>query len=156
VESNELNPPKAVQYNQYDDVNSLNIIATTENFIKFITNRITSLCLIKEFLDQRKQEIKNESKEDNYYIDLSNSSDVQKIIYLQELGIIDFLRNKSKVGISNSGLASILSGITGIKQGTLKPSLNRIDKKDIDDSRHPYYTKTTVENVKTNLNNLGF
>ena len=43
--------------NNDDDDYFLNTHATAKNFIKFISNRITSLCLINEFLEQRKREI---------------------------------------------------------------------------------------------------
>ena len=89
-------------------------------------------------------------------IDLSDSKAVEKIIYLNELGITDFLRTKTKVGISNSGLASVLSGITGIKAETIKPSLNRLSSNDTMDNKHPYYTTKTVEKVKMFLTKLGF
>lgn len=43
-----------------EDEDLLNMHATAQNFIKFISNRITSLCLINKFLEQRKQELENE------------------------------------------------------------------------------------------------
>lgn len=95
---------------------------------------------IISFLETRKSELLPESSLSES-VDLSDTSAVEKIIYLNELGIIDFLRTKSKAGISNSSLASILSGITGIKADTLKPSLNRLSLNDKLDNRHPYYTK---------------
>lgn len=89
-------------------------------------------------------------------LDLSNTSAVEKIIYLNELGIIDFLRTKTKAGISNGGLASVLSSITGIKAETIKPSLNRLSNNDTNDNKHPYYKTKTVEKIKTFLIKLGF
>lgn len=89
-------------------------------------------------------------------LDLSDTSAVEKIIYLNELGVIDFLRTKTKMGVSNGGLASVLSGITGIKAETIKPSLNRLSNNDIIDNKHPYYTTKTVDKIKTLLIKLGF
>lgn len=89
-------------------------------------------------------------------LDLSDTSAVEKIIYLSELGIIDFLRTKTKTGISNGSLASVLSGITGVKADTLKSSLNRIPKDHKIDNKHPYYTTKTVDKIKTFLIKLGF
>ena len=89
-------------------------------------------------------------------LDLSDSNAVEKIIYLNELGIIDFLRTKAKAGISNSGLASVLSGITGEKPVTIKPSLNRLSNNDIADKNHPYSTQKTVDKIKVFLTKLGF
>lgn len=89
-------------------------------------------------------------------LDLSHTSAVEKIIYLNELGIIDFLRTKAKAGISNGGLASVLSGITGVKPETIKPSLNRLSNNDIADKNHPYSTQKTVDKIKVFLTKLGF
>lgn len=56
-----LKAPTVIHFTNNDD-DVLNTYATTENFIKFISNRITSLCLINEFLEQRKQELETELK----------------------------------------------------------------------------------------------
>jgi hypothetical protein len=97
-----------------------------------------------------------EKKREPELIDLSDTSAVEKIIYLNELGIIDYLRNNTTTGISNNSLASVLSGITGIKPKTISPSLNRLTKKDVEDNKHPYYKSETVQKVKTFLTKLGF
>jgi hypothetical protein len=99
---------------------------------------------------------KAEQQPETEPLDLSDSSAVEKIIYLNELGIIDFLRTKTKAGISNGGLASVLSGITGIKAETIKPSLNRLSNNDTDDKNHPYRTQKTVDKIKLFLSQLGF
>jgi hypothetical protein len=155
-------PAVIVSTNDNDDDEALDTYATAKNFIKFISNRITSLCLIDEFLEKRKQELERglitilSTVPEPEPLDLSDTSGVEKIIYLNELGIIDFLRTKTKAGISNGGLASVLSGITGIKAETIKPSLNRLSNNDIIDNKHPYYTTKTVEKIKTFLIKLGF
>lgn len=122
---------------------------------RFIESDLSSYKKIISFLKTRKSELEPESSLSEPF-DLSDTSAVEKIIYLNELGIIDFLRTKSKAGISNSSLASILSGITGIKVDTLKPSLNRLSSNDKLDNRHPYYTEKTVIKVRKFLDNLGF
>ena len=132
-----------------------------EDLLQLCRNRLNTIGRTKEFLEQRKQELETESKENKTIknvqdIDLSNSNAVEKIIYLNELGIIDFLRTKTKAGISNTALASVLSGITGIKTETIKPSLNRLSNNDTIDNKHPYYTTKTVEKIKTFIIKLGF
>ncbi|TDW51582.1 hypothetical protein EV144_101258 [Flavobacterium sp. 270] len=84
--------------------------------------------------------------------DLSNTSVVQKIIYLNELGIIDFLKRKPEFIASTNLMATILSSITGEKASTLQPSLNRLISNDIEDKNHPYNTKSTVNKVLQTLN----
>lgn len=107
------------------------------------------------FLETRELELKPASSIIEP-LDLSDAKEVEKIIYLNELGIIDFLRTKTKAGISNNSLASILSGITGTKADTIKPSLNRLSSNDKLDNRHPYYNDKTVAKVRTFLAKLGF
>lgn len=64
-EPNELKSSTIIDFTNQDededeDEDLLNMHATAENFIKFISNRITSLCLINKFLEQRKLEFENE------------------------------------------------------------------------------------------------
>ncbi|MBC7642863.1 MAG: RteC domain-containing protein [Flavobacterium sp.] len=62
-EPNELKSSTIINFTNdedEDDEDLLNMHATAENFIKFISNRITSLCLINEFLEQRKQKLERE------------------------------------------------------------------------------------------------
>jgi exonuclease VII small subunit len=132
-----------------------------EEIIDLFRNRINTSDKIKAFLEQRKEELENNlntvhQQSEPEPIDLSDTSAVEKIIYLEELGIIDFLRSKTKVGISNTALASVLSGITGVKAETIKPSLNRLSNNDIIDNKHPYYTTKTVDKIKLFLSKLGF
>ncbi len=83
--------------------------------------------------------------------DLSETSAVQKIIYLNELGIIDFLKSKPEFRGSTNLMATILSSVTGVKANTLQSSLNRLVISDIDDKNHPYATKSTVNKVRQTL-----
>ena len=59
-------------------------------------------------------------------IDLSNSNAVQKIIYLNELGIIDLLRKEMCFGASVNNLANVITAITGEKHRTIQPYLNAL------------------------------
>lgn len=120
-----------------------------------IESNLSSYNKIISFLETRKSELEPESTLSEP-LDLSDAKAVEKIIYLNELGIIDFLRTKTKAGISNNSLASILSGITGIKADTIKPSLNRLSSNDKLDIRHPYFNEKTVAKVRTFLAKLGF
>ena len=116
----------------------------------------------KEYFIDKKRTFENSQNHpslkinDTDEIDFSNTTAVEKIIYLKELGIIEFLRDKTKVGISNSSLASVISGITGIKPQTIKPSLNRLSNNDTDDKNHPYYNEKTVNKIKLLLSQKGF
>lgn len=104
------------------------------------------------FLETRKLELEPESNLTEP-LDLSESSAVEKILYLNELGIIDFLRTKTEFTGSTNLMATFLSAITGEKATTLQTSLNRLVNKDTEDKNHPYRTIKTVEKVKQSLLN---
>lgn len=84
-------------------------------------------------------------------LDLSNTSAVEKIIYLNELGIIDFLRKKPEFINSTNLMATFLSAVTGEKTTTLQTSLNRLISDDTSDKNHPYKSIKTVEKVRQTL-----
>lgn len=81
-------------------------------------------------------------------LDLSGTSAVEKVIYLNELGIIDFLKAKPEFNASTNLMATFLSSVTGVKAPTLQSSLNRLISDDIEDKNHPYATKKTVNKVR--------
>jgi hypothetical protein len=88
-------------------------------------------------------------------IDLSNSNAVQKIIYLNELGIIDLLRSEPCFFSSVNNLTNIITAITGEKHTTIQPYLNVLINKTGNENNDPYKTKNTVNKVKNELINLG-
>jgi hypothetical protein len=89
------------------------------------------------------------------YLDLSDSKAVDKIIYLSELGILEFLKSKNKLGFSENRLATLLSAITGEKQTTLVSILYRILQKESDDPKHPFYNKDKIIKIKDILKKQG-
>ncbi len=97
-------------------------------------------------------EIKSEDAEPEGV--LNGLSGPEKLVYLNELGIIEFLKQKYP-DVSQNKLASVLSCITGVKN--LRPTLqamesdhNRINPK------NPYNNKKTATRVKTQLIQWGF
>jgi hypothetical protein len=97
--------------------------------------------------------IKNEVIESEP-IDLSDTTATEKIIYLQKLGVIDFLTNKNNVSIN--GLATVLSAITGAKIETLQPMLNPIISKQAGQKNNPLNSQKAVSKVEKQLINIGF
>ncbi|SEA96569.1 hypothetical protein SAMN05443667_113106 [Flavobacterium gillisiae] len=87
-------------------------------------------------------------------LDLSDSTATEKIIYLQKLGVIDFLRKKNNISIN--GLASALSAITGEKATTIQSAINPIISKDAGQKNNPLNTDKTVKKVEKQLINIGF
>jgi len=90
-------------------------------------------------------------KEESEALDLSDTSAVEKIIYLNELGIIDFLKTKPEFIGSTNLMATFLSAITAVKASTLQTSLNRLINEDTTDKNHPYRTTKTVSKVRQTL-----
>jgi hypothetical protein len=84
-------------------------------------------------------------------LDLSDTSAVEKIIYLNELGIIDFLRTKPEFIGSTNLMATVLSAITGEKLITLQPSLNPLVNNYTYAKNYPYKSKKTVNRVRQTL-----
>jgi hypothetical protein len=97
-------------------------------------------------------EIKSEETEPEEI--LNGLSGPEKLVYLNELGILEFLKQKYP-NVSQNKLASVLSRITGVRN--LRPTLqamesdhNRINLK------NPYNNKKTATRVKTQLIQWGF
>lgn len=87
-------------------------------------------------------------------IDLSDTSAVQKVLYLHKLGIIDFLRNNNNASIN--ALASILSAITGEKLETLQSYLNPIISPTAGQKNNPFNSVKNIQKVEKQLINAGF
>ncbi|MNL01744.1 hypothetical protein D3C87_1222240 [compost metagenome] len=89
-------------------------------------------------------------------VEINSTTATDKIILFEELGLIDFLKKKTKLGISNNKLSEVLSLLTGEKPQTLRPLLNRLSDKDVSDKNHPYHSEKTVSKIKKFLINHGF
>jgi hypothetical protein len=89
-------------------------------------------------------------------IDLSDTTATEKIIYLQKLGVIDFLRNQQPFSTSVNSLATILSGLTGEKSGTIQPMLNAMLGRNIDTKNNPLNSHKPTAKVEQQLLKIGF
>jgi hypothetical protein len=115
-----------------------------------------------KFLNELKSHNENEKLEsetiesDNYpKLDLSNTFATEKIIFLKELGILDFLREQQPFNTSTNSLATVLSAITGENNLTLQSYINPIFSKETSQKNNPL-KKDKVDNVKTQLIQIGF
>lgn len=79
-----------------------------------------------------------------------------KVLFLNELGIIDFLAKKTSFITNTNALCKALGHAVGERQDTLYRVINPLLKNDEDDRRHPYNNDSNVEYVKNTLNNIGF
>lgn len=84
-------------------------------------------------------------------------NDTQKLIYLHELGVLEYLQNRGIMGVSNNSIAGIISKIVGMKQTSAQPLVNSLlNSRDVIQKNHPYSNQKNVESIKYKLKNLGF
>jgi len=147
------------QFNNYN-IRCFDMTDWLKTTYKLIVNGLPSSKINKqsksEFLEWYKIKINglepikvNSSNNETEVLDLSDTKATEKIIYLQKLGVIDFLRNKNHVSIN--GLATILSAITGEKKGTLQPMLNPMISKDAGQKNNPLNSKSKVSRINSVL-----
>lgn len=95
-------------------------------------------------------------KDNTALIDNSNAKATEKIIYLKELGILDFLIETEPFNLSTNAIANVLSSITGEKAGTLQSYLNPIKNPTAGQKNNPLNNTKNVDKVKQTLIKLGF
>ena len=118
------------------------------------TGEIKLLKSIYDHFHSKKNSISN--KLIDYDIDLSDTNATGKVIYLQKLGVIDFLRTKKPFNTSINSLATVLSAVTGEKSGTIQPMLNAMLSKNVVDKNNPLNSKKAVSKVDQQLIKNGF
>ncbi|MBA9072579.1 hypothetical protein GGR22_000705 [Flavobacterium gossypii] len=102
--------------------------------------------------------VDNDEKEveENELIDLSEGTITSKIIFLEKLGVIEFLRTKSPFNTSINSLANAISGLTGAKPTSIQPMLNAMLSKETSDKNNPLKSTNTVKVVTNKLINIGY
>lgn len=105
-----------------------------------------------EFMESKNDKLESDVPE----IDLCGTSATEKIIYLQKLGIIDFLKAKQPFQSSTRSLASVLSAITGEKSGSILPMINPMLNKGTEQRNNPLNSEKTVSKVEQLLIKIGF
>lgn len=97
----------------------------------------------------------NKNEEDSYP-DLSDSNYKQKVIFLHELGVIEFLREKHlSFATSTNELSAAISGFTGIKKSTVQSYINPIINIGTSQKNNPFSNNKNVSKVRNKLINLG-
>ena len=129
---------------------SLNLTSTFYLHIQYLQNCIK----YREYFIDKKRQCKTEVAIDSF--DESQISAVQKVIFLNELGLIDMLREEKCFLLSVNNLAFIISIITKEKQTTIQPYLNYLLSNTGAENNNPYKSQKTVEKVKNKLIQLGF
>jgi hypothetical protein len=135
---------------------------TIENSLKerylFLINQLSLLGFTVIENNGEIEIVSAEKKNENETIDTKDFEDEsamtngkEKIIYLNELKVIEHLRKEYPIlKTSNNKLASLISKITGQKHSTIQsyinPMLNSEDR--VDQSNNPYNNKKNVSKVK--------
>lgn len=115
-----------------------------------------AIAILESYIDLLNIKLQQPQQPQPEVLDLSDTMAIDKILYLQKLGVIDFLRLKQPFSTSVNSLATILSAITGEKTGTLQPMLNPMLSKKVDDTNNPFNSKNAVGRVEKLLIHIGF
>ena len=107
-----------------------------------------------KIIEPRKEHISVKEKEEP--IDMSDTSITSKIIYLEKLGIISFLRKQEPFSTSVNSMATVISAITGGKSTTIQPMLNPMLSTEVDGKNNPMNSINSVRVVENKLIQIGF
>jgi hypothetical protein len=149
---------KSIYFNENYTGNDVgyNLCSSYYGTIYLIKQQDAKHFLEKEFeKDEYKTHTKSilEKKEETL-IDYSQSKLTEKILALNEVGVLDFLRNKEPFNFSVNKLSEFLSLCLGEKATSIQSYINAIINKS-DQSKSPYNTTKTVEKVKQKLIQIG-
>lgn len=88
--------------------------------------------------------------------DKSILSATEKVIYLELLGVTDFIRSKAKNNISTNQLSEIIGLITGENNTTIQSYLNPIGNPNVEQRRNPMNKTDKVKAIRLKLAELQF
>lgn len=128
-----------------------------EKFDSLISNIATSLDTDElKFINQLQNNQLNTISTDDIENDFSNNEDKEKLIILEKLKIIDYIKSIQTKPKTISHTAEILSAITGIKSTTLytylRPMLNA--NRDDNDNNSPYKNTENILNANKTIQKL--
>ncbi|NVK75009.1 MAG: hypothetical protein HWE24_16190 [Oceanospirillaceae bacterium] len=88
--------------------------------------------------------------------DLTDLNIPKKVLFLYELGVIDFLKTKTPFNTNCNALSRVFSAITGEKTSSLNRNVAPIHSSDADNPRNPLNNQTNYSQVKHELNEIGY
>lgn len=110
-----------------------------------------------EEADRTLANIESNESDDNYIFEENVSVSISiKMIYLERLGILDFLRKEEPFTTSTNRLAKILGRVIGAKSVTVQPYLNAMYGKNVSEKNNPLKSRSNVESVEEQLINIGY
>lgn len=89
-------------------------------------------------------------------VDYSDTKANEKIVFLHELGVLEFLKNNPPFNTSTYSLASVLSAITGENITTIQPYINPIFNKEVIQDKNPLNSVKLTSKVKKKLSDIGY
>lgn len=112
---------------------------------------------ILNFLTTKLNQIDQKEIPDNIpLMDFSNAKGTEKIVMLQQLGILDFLKTQQPFIQSTNKLAEVLSGITGENATTIQSYINPMNDARNDQKNNPMAKPKLVSKVNQTLINIGY
>jgi hypothetical protein len=140
--------------NERTDYVKYYLLAFIETKYKFFSKWVKQKS--KEYLNNR-EIIKDKSlritDKEKFDINLSDTKDINKVRFLIELGIVDYLKD-NVFEHSNNAVASALSGVTGIKRETLQSYINAYLTET--GKNNPAKNTKEMNKIRQTLNQLGF
>ena len=137
----------------------LNKILFSEDILKIDFSQKRKLKFLKSKLNQLKEQSPENKPipKSETLLDYSNNPKIEKIVFLHELGILDYLQKKMIDELHNfspNKLAEIISTFTDIEQRTAQSYLNPMfsDAK----KKNTPLTKNNLKKVKEKLMKIGF
>lgn len=101
------------------------------------------------------QQTPDVNEQPEIFLDYSDNTAAEKIVFLHELGILEFLMKKEPFNTSTNKLAEVISSFTGISQTTAQSYLNPIISNQFDAKNNPLTPKQT-KTVTEKLIKMGF
>lgn len=81
---------------------------------------------------------------------------IRRILYLEKLGVIDFLKKERPFNTSINSMANILGHIIDAKPSSIQPLLNPLLSNDVDNKNNPLNSAKNVMAVEAHLMKIGY
>lgn len=105
-------------------------------------------------LSKNPEVLKTNSEEE--LIDFSDTFISSRIVFLEKLGIIKFLRSQEPFNTSVNSMATVLSAIIGAKATTVQSMINPMLSNDVSGKNNPMNSAKAVSVVDVKLAKIGF
>ena len=136
--------------------NSISQIESEVQKLSDFNMELDQLVMEQLNLENTKAEIQIQNETEEVY-DLSDTKIVEKLIYLTELGIIEYMFQSQPFSYSINKFATVLSAITGEKPNSIQPALNAlIMDKGLVNKNNPYCNPNNSIKVRQRLLDLGY